>query len=325
MKYVKNREKVVVDKINESRIKDKNFLINTSENYYKNRISEVVNLALSEKRNITLLTGPSSSGKTTSAILLTNEFERRGKKAMRVSLDNFYKNRDELPLWEDGTKNFETIDGLDLNLFSNVVNEMISTGTAKFPIFDFSKGIKSKHTFSVNYDEDTYVIFEGIHALIPVFIDVLKANDVLRLYVSVHTDFVDINNNIVLNAQDLRLIRRMLRDNSDRATPPEMTMDFWDKVCRGEAEYIVPYKALADAHINSTHYYEPLVYKKPLKKLLSSVNSSEYKEKFDQLIAALEHFQSIPVSDVPKTSMLREFINETHYSSKPVEHPREMS
>ncbi|MCL2739808.1 MAG: hypothetical protein FWE47_01245 [Oscillospiraceae bacterium] len=322
MKYCKKGQLIYINSINQAKNENKRKLINSTEIYYHDKVCKVVELAMLEDKHIILLTGPSSSGKTTTSILLSNDFERFGKKAIRISLDNFYRNRDELPLWEDGTKNFETIDGLDLNLFSSTVNELIQNGEAQFPIFDFSTGKKSNHSFSVKYDPDTFIIFEGIHALNPVFDKILGGDRILKLYVSPHTDFVDDDANVVLSGRDLRLIRRMLRDNTDRATPPEMTMEFWDKVCRGEDEYIQPYKTHADAHINSTHFYEPLVYKLPLKKLLSQVDSPEYKEKFEHLIAALEHFDSISVTDVPKTSLLREFISEMHYTPAPM--PRDM-
>ena len=243
---------------------------------------------------------------------------------MRISLDNFYRNREELPLWEDGTKNFETIEGLDLGLFSDTLNKLLTKGEAKFPIFDFTVGHKADVTFNVTYDSDTYLIFEGIHALNPVFMDILNSNNVLRLYISPHTNFVDDDGNIILQGEDLRLIRRTLRDNTERATPPEMTMDLWHKVLRGEKEYIKPFRHLADMHVNSTHYYEPLVYKKSLISLLSHVTGEEYKEKAMQLISAVNHFESISIRDVPITSLLREFISEAHYSGKPVERPREL-
>jgi len=324
MKYTQNRQHIFINSINEAKNENVQKLINSSEIYYHERVSKVVELATSEQKNIIMLTGPSSSGKTTTAILIKNEFEQFGKKAMRISLDNFYRNREEIPLWEDGTKNFETIDGLNLELFKSTMDTLITKGEADFPIFDFASGHKSDVSFNVTYDSDTFLIFEGIHALNPVFMEILNSSNVLRLYISPHTDFVDDDDNIVLAAEDLRLIRRTLRDNSDRATPPEMTMDLWNKVLRGEKEYIMPYKHLADMHVNSTHYYEPLVYKKPLISLLKNVKSSMYQEKVDQLIAAIKHFESIPASLIPPTSLLREFISEAHYSGKPVEHPREL-
>jgi len=321
MKYTQNRQRIFISSINEAKIENAKRLIESSEIYYHERVGKVVELATGEQKNIIMLTGPSSSGKTTTAILIVNQFEQLRKKARRISLDNFYKNNKDIPFWEDGTKNFETFEAFDLDLFKSTMDTLLAKGEAEFPIYDFSTGPGHRLdvTFNVTYDEDTFLIFEGIHALNPVFMDILNSSNVLRLYISPHTDFVDDNDNIILAADDLRLIRRTLRDNSDRSTPPEMTMDLWNKVLRGEKEYIKPFKHSADVHVNSTHYYEPLVYKKPIISLLKNVKHSMYQEKVEQLISAMKLFESVPAHMIPPTSLLIEFVSEAHYSGKPAE------
>jgi uridine kinase len=299
-------------------------LVDTSESYYRRRVSETCDYAISQHKNIILLTGPSASGKTTTAILLANELMARGKKATRISLDNFYKDRDQLPYWEDGSRNYESIEGLDLGCFSDTVNKLMTKGEANFPIFDFAEGKRSNCTFSVKYDEDTYVIFEGIHALNPVFKKILFAHKCLNLYVSVHSDFTDDEGNVILCARDLRLIRRILRDNTERATPPPFTMDLWGKVVLGEDLYIRPHRENAEVHINSTHYYEPMVYKRAITQLLDHYKEDRHSEKFKQLLECIQPFANIPIRMLPTTSLLREFISETHHSNTPVVPPREL-
>lgn len=324
MKFELATKKMRISTVNAEAHEHPDVLVTTSENYYKRKVSETCDFAINEGKNIILLTGPSASGKTTTAILLANALMARGKKAIRISLDNFYKDRDELPYWEDGSRNYESIEGLDLGCFSDTVNKLMTKGEANFPIFDFTEGTRSACTFNVKYDENTYVIFEGIHALNPIFKKILFTHKCLNLYVSVHADFVDDEGNIVLCARDLRLIRRILRDNTERATPPPFTMDLWGKVTLGEDLYIRPHRENADFHINSTHYYEPMVYKHAITQLLEHYSEDRHNEKFQQLIQMISHFESIPISSIPITSLLREFISETQHSGIHVVPPREL-
>jgi uridine kinase len=325
MKFEIETQKVKISSINAEARKNPQLLAGTSENYYNDCVKLACESSIRKRRNIILLTGPSSAGKTTTSILLTNVLSKYHKKVVRVSLDNFYKNRDNLPFWEDGSRNYEAVEGLDLDCFSRCIDELIMKGTAKFPIFDFAIGERSHRTFKVNYDNDTVLIFEGIHALNPVFRKTLREEQCMRIYVSAHTEFTDDIGNIVMSSRNLRLIRRILRDNTERATSADLTLDFWEKVCLGEEKYINPYRKNADLHINSTHYYEPMVYKATLIKMLSEFTSDiAHKAKFDELLAAIEPFEELPIGIVPKTSLLREFISEDQTVDKNSVHRRQL-
>jgi uridine kinase len=288
---------------------DVHSVIALAETEYQKKVAGVCDLILSQNRRIILLTGPSSSGKTTTAKLIQAELEQRGKKIYRISLDNFYRPHDELPRWNDGYVNYESIDGLDLPYFHQLVSTLKEEGHAEFPIFDFSLSERSKKTFPVSFDEETYVIFEGIHALNPMLTKPFDGHPVIRIYVSVHSDFVDSDGTVLLKARELRLLRRMLRDNVHRNADPVKTLELWEYVARGEEQYIKPFRSHADVHINSTHAYEPFVYRDDAVEELSDyVAHPKYGPIIQDLLKKISDFQPVSKQLVPKRSLLKEFI-----------------
>ncbi len=310
MRYHSKTEKISAQAINSSGLNSPDELIKSAENAFLERINELVDTAINEERYIILLTGPSASGKTTSSKKIAAKLEERGKKVNRISLDNFYKTRDEMPHWRDGSKNFESIESLDLKYFNYIISKLKEDGFADFPIFDFTKAERSDETFRVDFDNQTFLIFEGIHALNPLLSEELNTYKALKVYVSAHSDFVDENGDILLASRDLRLTRRLLRDTVKRSTSPDETFSLWDKVCKGEAIYIRPFKKLADIHINSTHPYEPLVYKKRLLAAFSQnlITESKYKDTEMRLKVAFRQFEEISEDLVPDYSLLKEFL-----------------
>ena len=226
----------------------------------------------------------------------------------RISLDNFYKSSDQLPRWEDGYQNYESVEGLDLDCFRETVQRLLQTGRAQFPIFDFTAGCRSEKTFEISYDEHTYLIIEGIHALNPLLTDTLAPHRTVKLYISVHSDFVDDGGRILLGARDLRLTRRLLRDFYYRGTGAEETLRMWDYVLRGEDLYIRPFREFADAHINSTHDYEPSLPRHPRRNAAADRPGLPYRETIGRLTDSARHFFGIDQALVPATSLIQEFI-----------------
>ena len=307
-KYQSRKDKINVQEVNTYALDNVCELIARAENKFGEQIKSVCDSIVTEHKNIILLCGPSSAGKTTTSIMMAEEIASSGMKCVRVSLDNFYKNRNDVPFWKNGNRNFETIESLDMEYFKDRVGELMSKGHANFPVFDFTIGTRSDRTFEVEFDDNTYIIFEGIHALSPHFDECISTEKSMRIYMSVHTNFVETNGDKVLTARDLRLVRRIIRDNWGRATSPLETLAFWDDVCRGEDKYIHPYRVLADAHIVSAHSYEPAVYRDEFLEIMSDCVSDKYQDIVDHLRYAMGQFVSIDRSMIPKTSLLKEFI-----------------
>ncbi|MDR0931174.1 MAG: hypothetical protein LBM38_05495 [Clostridiales bacterium] len=309
MKFSEKGSEFYIDEINNKAIDDCQSLILNSEKYYSNCIDEATDYIINHRNNFVLLTGPSSSGKTTTSILLEQSLIKKGKDAIRISLDNFYKNRDDLPFWEDGTRNYEAIEGLDLDTFNDCMYELTSKGVATFPVFDFSVGKRSlTDNFSVKYDDDTFIIFEGIHALNPMLINLIHSKKFIKMYVSAHSNFY-IGDEKVLPKRYVRLMRRIMRDKSTRNTEALVTLDMWRKVVIGEDKYIFPYRDSADWQINSTHAYEPLAYKSKVLQILRPIcDDPTHGEIITSCINALEPFVALDSDVIPKTSLLREFV-----------------
>lgn len=314
MKYSDKMERVDVAEIAAGIRKDPAEVVARAEAAYHEQISVLCDAIEKDHLHIILVTGPSASGKTTTAKKIAVEMLRRGELVNRISLDNFYKSVAELPKWEDGYQNYESVEGLDIDCFEAFMENLLQNGVAQMPIFDFTVGRRrSDRTIELNFDDHTYLIIEGIHALNPLLTDPLLPHRMIKVYISVHSDFVDPNGETLLSARDLRLTRRMLRDFYYRGTSAIGTLEMWDYVLRGEDLYIRPFRRYADFHFNSTHGYEPFLYHDPLAALLAQSDKSkhsEFAEALDRLAAAEPSFFGINSGLIPKNSLIREFIKE---------------
>lgn len=309
MKYSNETRKVLLAETAERLWADPGAVVREAESRCKSALEEVCRTAAAEDTNVILLSGPSASGKTTSAHRIAGGLEHMGKKARIISLDNFYKPHDRLPLWPNGTLNFESVDGLDTECLGDCLNQLWQKGCADFPIFDFETQNRSAQTMKICWDPQTFLIFEGIHALNPVIGGELGGRRPLRVYVSVHSDFLDAEGETVLAARDLRLTRRMLRDYAHRNSPIQHTLQLWGDVLRGEELYMRPYRGNADLHINTAHDYEPFLYTARLTSLLREAGDcGDYRYLVNRLLAMQKHFFEIGWELVPERSLVREFL-----------------
>lgn len=282
--------------------------VDRTEDRFRDQLRGMTEQVVASGSHIVLLCGPSSSGKTTTANLLVSDLSALGRRAVRISLDDFYRNRDLMPLWEDGTKNFESIEGLDLDCFSTSVNTLMQEGHAEFPIFDFTEGKRSSVTRPMEYDENTILIFEGIHALQPQLRQGLARSN-FGIYIHPNTSYVDQDGRTLLDARDLRLTRRIIRDNLHRGTPPLGTMRMWKDVLRGELLYMKPSSGTADVFVNTSHDYEPFLYGAVITELLKQTQDpGENRETVDRLIESYRHFFPIGTELIPQSSLIQEFI-----------------
>lgn len=296
--------------INELALSSPSELIEKSESRYNNIIADVCRrICEDDGREIIMLAGPSSSGKTTTARKLSEELSKNGVKTYVLSLDDFYLDRKDIPLLPDGTRDFETVYALDLELLEKAVNALLRGETVKTPVFDFIEGKRSRERFNeITLGEADAVIIEGLHALNPVITDKIDGK-LLKIYISVSSRIYDRNGKIILNKRNLRFVRRLVRDHKFRGSTVDNTYKLWKNVAMGEDKYLFPYRDNADIRINTIHIYEPCVLKgETLKLLQDSEISNEYKSDAQRLYKALEMFEELDTNLVPADSLLREFI-----------------
>lgn len=280
------------------------------EERYQNIIDGIAKRIIDEEgREIVMLAGPSSAGKTTTARKLSESLIKKGVKTYVLSLDDFYLNREDIPYLPDGSQDFETVDALDLECFEKCVNALLRGETVKNPIFDFTTGRRSDTQFNeITLGEEDVVIIEGLHALNPVITEKIVGK-LLKIYINVSSRIYDENGNIILNKRNMRFIRRMVRDYKFRDSSVENTYKLWKNVTAGEDKYLFPFRDNADIKANTIHLYESCVLKhQALPLLLNSEISDEFKSEAKKLAKALEKFYDIPETLVPADSLLREFL-----------------
>lgn len=288
-------------------------LVRRSEERFDNILNDTVSrIANDGGREIVMLAGPSASGKTTTANKIAAKCTARGMQTYVVSLDDFYLDREKIPLDESGKPDFETVYALDLPKLTETMRLLLSGTQTELPIFDFTTGKRSEEVRTVTLGARDVVVVEGLHALNPLITDSLPQKNLLKIYISVSSRIYNERGKIILNKRNLRFLRRMTRDYLFRASTVENTYDLWENVRKGEDKYLFPYRNRADIKINSVHLSAPCVFRDTCLQMLKSADlSGKQKKDADELAAALRLFVPISASFVPKDSLLREFIG-TH-------------
>ncbi len=299
-----------VSEVNSNVEKDAVRFISASIGEYEAQVSRAVNNILKNSTiDIVMLAGPSSSGKTTTAKKLCEGISNSGRNAYIISLDDFYFNRDDIPINSDGLPDYENITALDIPLIEKTFNSLITEREALIPIFNFQTGKREEDGRFIHINNDDVIIVEGIHALNPVITQEVDLRHVYKIYISVSSRFVDENGKVILSKRNIRFIRRMIRDYHFRASDVENTCFLWQGVLKGEDEFVFPYKNQADEFINSIHPFEEGLLKNEARSLLSHVDkNSVYYDEAKRLYDAIDLF--VPVSEelLPADSLLREFI-----------------
>ena len=284
-------------------------LINICENKHNRMLAELGQIIQDRINNIKLIciAGPSSSGKTTFADRLTLELISRGIKPIRISIDDYYKTRENVPLDEDGNKDFESIDALDIDLFNKNLLSLLSGEEVLLPTFDFKTNSRNFNR-KIKIGPKDPIIIEGIHALNEAMTPLIPKHIKYKIYISPQAQInLDYENPISIS--DIRLLRRIVRDSKYRNSSAEETISMWPSVRRGEEKYIFPFQDDADFTFNSALIYEIGVLKTYVEPLLYSVpQDSPYYEEAKRLINFLRLFLPIPADVVPQDSILREFI-----------------
>ena len=286
--------------------------IDYCEQDYAARVEHAAACVRESGAHVVMLTGPSASGKTTTAHKLADCIAAHGRRSAVVSLDNFYKDLKDYPRLPDGSVDYESVDALDISAINRCLLELIRTGRTQIPDFDFC-GERRRHGVIPVEVGDGVVVIEGIHALNPRLTALLPEGSAFKIYAGMREEYSR-DGQRILPTRDVRLARRMVRDHKFRGAGPEATFGMWEGVCRGEERYIKPFAKHADIILDSSFYYEPAVLRDFALPLLEQVpKGSEFYAAARQLREKLLPVESLPASLVPGSSLLREFIGGSQY------------
>ena len=285
-------------------------LIKVSEALHEKKVASIADMISQrgDKVKFVLVSGPSSSGKTTFSKRLSIQLMVSGLKPVALSLDNYFVNREDTPLDENGDWDFEHLHSLDLELFNQNLKQLLAGEEVEIPFFNFEDGKRYYKGEKLKLNEDNVLIMEGIHALNPDLIPDIPQDITFKIYVSALTT-ISIDNHNWIPTTDTRLLRRIIRDYRFRNYSARETIARWPSVRRGEEKWIYPFQENADVMFNSALLFELAVLKKHAEPILAEVPKycDEYTEAH-RLIKFLNYFVSIPEREIPPTSLLREFV-----------------
>lgn len=279
-----------------SETKQSNELLQLAEKIYNNKDLKIV-----------LLAGPSSSGKTTTSKKLCMFLRSFGVNPAVISMDDYFVEREETPLNEEGKPDYECLEAVDLKLFNNQIEQILKGEEVVTPTYNFLTGNK-EYNNKIKLGNSDVLVIEGIHALDKRVLTNISKNKIFRIYISALTE-LNIDNHNYISTTDNRLLRRIIRDNKTRGHGVQRTISTWPDVRSGEEKYIFPYQDNADYTFNSALIYEIGVLKTYAEPLLYAVDPSDScYEEAKRLINFLGFFLPIPADAIPKDSILREFV-----------------
>ncbi len=286
-------------------------LVRVNEALHDRSMSQIADSIMQSKAKAIFVAGPSSSGKTTFSNRLAIHLRVLGFRPVLVSLDNFYRNRDQVPLDSDGNPDLEALDALDVPYLNDCIGRLLTGQTAMIPRYSFKTGMREEKTDPVTLGQDQLIIFEGIHALNPVFHIGFDPALLCRIYISELT-CINIDDHNRIRTTDARLLRRLVRDHAFRASPAKETLDMWPSVRAGEEKWIFPYQENVDHVFNSVLHYELPVIKPYAEEILARIDPDDPQYLVaGRLLNILSCFDAVPrelLNEIPPLSLLREFI-----------------
>lgn len=283
--------------------------IKSCELVFNLHISEVIeNVTKNKNIKFILIAGPSSSGKTTTTKRLSSYLMAKGIDAVKISIDDFFLERDQTPKDEFGNYDFESLQAIDLKLFNEVLQKLLNNEMVDIPTYNFITGKKEFDNHSIKLKENSIILIEGLHALNDDLLPTIDNKLKYKIYLSPFIP-LNIDKHNYISTLDLRLIRRIIRDNRTRNYDVNKTIHSWQNVRKGEEKYIFPFIHQADTIINTALPYEIGVEKVYVEPLLRSIDvNSKYYEEARRLLNFLKIFYTIPSEYVNNDSILREFI-----------------
>ena len=302
MKYVTSLNKTICN----GKIKE---YIKSCELVFNLNIAKVAT-DVTNNRNIKfiLIAGPSSSGKTTTTKRLSSYLSAQGFDPIKISIDDYFLEREETPKDENGNYDFECLTAIDLDLFNRDLNKLLNGEEINMPSYNFISGKKEYNDNYIKMKDNSIILIEGLHALNDELLPSIDKRNKYKIYLSPFIP-LNIDRHNYISTIDLRLIRRIIRDNRTRGYDINKTINIWQNVRNGEEKYIFPYIHQADIIINTALPYEVGVLKVYIEPLLRSINvESNYYEEAKRLLNFLKMFYPIPGEYVVDDSILREFI-----------------
>ena len=287
-------------------------MIKIAEAFHERKFAEVADAIQEAHRTrgvrMVLISGPSSSGKTTSAKRLGLQLGVLGLRPVMISLDDYFVEREKTPRDENGQYDYEALEAIDLELFNDHLHRLLQGQSVDIPRYDFITGRRTQHDTPLTLDEQSILIIEGIHGLNPRLTPSVPDAVKFKIYISCFTS-VAMDNLSRIATTDNRLLRRLTRDYRQRGSDALQTLSRWASVRRGEERHIFPYQENADVMFNSSLFYEISVLRPFAEKILREVPDTV--PEFDEarrMLKFLDNFIPIPSDEIPPTSILREFI-----------------
>lgn len=308
MPYLSDLNKYVSD----CKIED---LIKITETHFNNQINDLVSGIVKKKARYVLIAGPSSSGKTTTTKKIALQLRSRGYDVLMISVDDYFKDKIEAPRDAEGNYDFECLEALDLKLLNKQLKELIAGKKVSIPTYNFALGEKEYKNAPIKLQDNAIILMEGLHCINDSMTPDLDPELKYKVYLSPFIP-LNIDRHNYVSTTDLRLMRRMVRDNRTRATDVGATIDYWNIVRSGEEKHIFPHITNIDKVVNTSLVYEVGVLKVYAEPLLYSVKSDSpaYNEA-RRLINSLKNFFPIPSDYVPDESILREFIGKSSFEN----------
>lgn len=291
---------------------DASELIKIAEAFHENKLAQVAGCVAEANRErgvrLVLISGPSSSGKTTFAKRLGVQLRVLGLNPVLISLDDYFVDREKTPRDENGEYDYEALEAIDLEQFNDHLKRLERGESVDIPRYDFISGTRQWHDNPLQLDERSVLIVEGIHGLNPALTPGVPESRKFKIYVSCFTS-VALDNVSRIATSDNRLLRRLTRDYRTRGNDALSTLARWESVRRGEEKHIFPYQENADVMFNSSLFYEISVLRRFAEPILREVPDTvpEYGEA-KRMLKFLDNFIPIAPDEVPPTSILREFI-----------------
>ncbi len=286
-------------------------MIKLSEALHEKKVGQIADMIANReggRPKFVLISGPSSSGKTTFSKRLTIQLMVNGIRPVVISMDNYFVNREDTPRDNNGDWDFEDVHAIDIPLFQQQLKELLDGETIKLPFYNFETGKREYRGNTLQLHDDNIVILEGLHALNPQLTPDIPHSAKFKIYVSSLTT-VNLDNHNWIPTTDVRLLRRIIRDYRYRGYNARETIARLDSVRRGEDRWVYPYQEEADVMFNSALLFELAVLKRHAEPILDEV--PKYCDEYTtahRLLKELSYFESIPEREIPPTSFLREFV-----------------